>query len=241
MYGFDTDNPGAGPQAVTSALPCGLPYKYISQTFNGEIDSGTATTSFTRLFKTVVFEQWFNNYWQFDPVQMTYVKKTNLQTYPQFGAIPSSSTSGTASTNYDAVLSGGGTITQGSTDWGCKQPEQSCTPAVDRPRTLLLDGTPNVTNWTITGVVWGHGTLVVNGNLTWAAAGQFQYYGTVIVNGKVDNSQCLCSPAPNQIFGGLVSTQPYIIHDATVIYGGGNVTSVPVGTSAVDGKAWWER
>ncbi len=248
VYGFDTDDPtGTNPQAVTSALPCGLPYKYVQRTFNGEVDSAAAGTIFTRLFKVVVFEQWFNNYWHFDPVQMSYVKNSggttgNLTTYPQYGAIPPSTTpaSLTASTNYNSVLSGGGTVIQSSTDWGCKLPEESpCSP--DHATAVLLDGTPNVTNWTISGVVWGHGTLVVNGNLTWAAAGQFLYYGTVIVNGTVKNSLCACSPAPNQIYGGLVSTQPYVLHDATAIYGGTTATSVPVGTSVVDGKAWWER
>jgi len=243
VYGFDTDNPGTGALAVNSTLPCGLPYKMVSVPFNGEIDSGSAGTSYTRLFKQVAFEQWFNNYWQFDPGQMTYVKQPNLVSNPQYGAIPPSitSTTVTASTNFDGVLSGGGTVTQSSTDWGCKQPEMSCTPPVDRPVALLLDGTPNVTNWTISGVVSGHGTLVVNGNLTWATSGTFTYWGTIIVNGTVNNGLCSCSPAPNTVYGGLVSTQPYIIHDATQIYGGGNVSSIPTGPSIVDGKAWWER
>ncbi len=243
VYGFDTDNPGVGPQAVTSALPCGLPYKYVSVPIKGEIDTGDATKTFTRLVKEVVFEQWFANYWTFDPVKMTYVKNPSLVSYPQFGAIPPSTTpsSMTASTNYNAVLSGGGAVTQTSTDWGCKQPEMGCVPPFDRPVAILLDGTPGVTNWTISGVLNGHGTLVVNGNLAWASAGTFTYWGTIIVNGKVDNSMCLCAPAPNTIYGGLVSTQPYILNDATQIYGGGSVSSIPAGPSIVTGKAWWER
>ncbi len=243
VYGFDTDNPGVGPQAVTSALPCGLPYKYVSVPIQGEIDSPDMGKTYTRLVKEVVFEQWFSNYWTFDPVQMTYVKNPSLVSYPQFGAIPPSTNAAsmTASTNYNAVLSGGGAVTQTSTDWGCKQPEMGCAPPFDRPVALLLDGTPNVTNWTISGVVNGHGTLVVNGNLAWASAGTFTYWGTIIVNGKVDNSMCLCAPAPNTIYGGLVSTQPYILNDATQIYGGGSVSSIPAGPSIVTGKAWWER
>ncbi len=236
-YGHDDDDPdGLGPllpQAVTAKLPCGLPFKLVSESFLGE----DGLTMYTRLFKTVVFEQWFDNYWQFDNAQMTYVKNSNLTTYPQFSAVPPALDSSTVS-NFDVQLTGGGSITQGSADFGCKYPELACVPPVDRPVTVLLDGTPDVTNWSISGDLKGHGTMVVNGNLTWAFAGTFTYWGTIIVNGSIENGIGI---PPHQIFGGLVSTRPFIVHDATKIYGGGTVTSTPVGRSVVVGKAWWER
>jgi hypothetical protein len=226
-YGFDIDNPGVGPQAVTSALPCGLPYKYVSKTFKGE----DGVTNYTRLFKTIVTDQWLANYWQFDAQQMILVKKSNLVTYPQLGGVPLVDLSTiTPASSYDRVLTGGGTLTTG--DFGCKYPEMGCTPPVDRPISVLLNGG----NWTLGSGWQGHGTLVVNGNLTFS--GPITFWGTIIVSGNLETG--LGTP-PNTVYGGVVANTPWIVHDAMRAYAGGNVTSVPVGPSRVLGKAWWER
>ncbi len=229
VYGFDTDDPdGIGPlppQAVVAGkVPCGLPYKMVSRTFNDETG-----TSITRLTKMIVFEQWFENYWQFDESQMTYVRKTSLATYPQFGAVPPVIDPAAVTSNFDRVVSGGGAL---AGDFGCKYPEMACVPPVDRPISVLLTG-PGP--WTITGTIKGHGTLVVNGDLNWV--GDFEYWGTVIVNGTLN----IVDPLGGNIYGGVVSTMPLNVHAGVHVFGGSTVTSVPVGRSVVVGKAWWER
>ncbi len=223
QYGFDTD----GGLAVTAQLPCGLPYKYVQQTFTGE----DGVSQFTRLFKTVSVDQWFGNYWSFDSAQMAPVKNASLVSNPALGAVPLVDLSPiTTAGNYDRVLTGGGTLTSG--DFGCKYPEMSCSPPVDRPISVFLNGG----NWTLSSPWQGHGTLVVNGNLTFN--GPITYWGTIIVNGNLETG--LGTP-PNTVYGGVVVNTPWIVHDAMRAYGGGNVTSVPVGPSRVVGKAWWER
>jgi len=221
VYGFDTDNPGTGPLAVTASLPCGLPYKLISETFVG--DDGL---TYTRLFKTVVFEQWFNNYWQFDQTQMAYVRTSSLASYPQYGAIAPFPDVPTDPNYYDRVVTGGGVM---SGDLGCKYPETSCTPAVDRPINVLLTG-----NYTDGGTASGHGTMVINGNLTIDSGSGFTYYGTIVVNGTttINNSMT--------IYGGLI-TRNISVTGAFSTPGGGAATSSILGRSVVIGKSWWER
>ncbi len=226
-YGFDTDNPGTGPLAVTTALPCGLPYKYVSQTFTDETGG-----SQTRLFKTIVFEQSFTNYWTFDPAQMTFLKTPSLVTNPQFGAIPPAPIITTDPSNFDRFLTGGGTVTGDLGTCSLTTTTPPCTEATDRPISVLLNGG----TWTLNGPTFGHGTIVVNGNLI--INGDIQYYGTMIVNGTFDAGTA--GGGPRDIFGGVLTTQPPLaIHRSLHVTGGGIV--VPVGRSVVIGKAWWER
>ncbi len=230
VYGFDTDDPdGIGPlppQAVVAGkVPCGLPYKMVLRTFNDETG-----TSVTRLTKMIVFEQWFDNYWLFDEAQMTYVKKTSLVTYPQFGAVPPAIDPAAATSNFDRVVTGGGAL---SGDFGCKYPEMACVPPVDRPISVLLVG-PGP--WTINTAIQGHGTLVVNGDLNWTS-GSLDYWGTIIINGTLT----IVDPLAGTITGGIVSTNTLLIHRGVHVVAGTSVNSVPVGRSIVVGKAWWER
>lgn len=240
QYGFDVDNPGAGNQAVTAALPCGLPYKYMlapqgePTTFLGE----DGLTPYTRLFKFVAFDQWFNNYWTFDPVAMVYSKNTKLTTYPQFGAVPPPPDATTAS-NYDTILTGGGTLVQTQANFGCKYPEMACTPAVDQPVTVLLNCAPPPNppcNWTLSGTFSGHGTMVVyNGNISWT--GTLTWWGTIVdLYGSIQTGLGI----NNKIYGGLVATIPFVLHDATQAFSATTVAITPVGRSSVFGKAWWE-
>ncbi len=221
-YGFDTDNPGTGPLAVTVSLPCGLPYKYIARTFLGE----DGATSYTRLFKTVVFEQWFNNYWQFDETNMAYAKTTSLTNYPQFSAIAPYPDVPTDPSYYDRAVTGGGVI---SGDLGCKYPEMACTPAVDRPINVLLTGG----NYVDGGTSQGHGTIVVNGDLTFQSS-NFIYYGTLVVNGTVTITNSAT------IYGGLIA-RDIVVSGAFSAPGGGAATNGVLGRSVVIGKSWWER
>ncbi len=222
VYGFDTD----GGLAVTAKLPCGLPYKWVSIPFTDE----TGGVPVTRLFKTIVFEQWFTNYWTFDQAQMTYVKNSSLAANPQFAAIPPNPTTTTDPSNFDRVLTGGGPVTG---DLGCKYPEMACSPAVDRPISILLNGGA----WTLMGPTLGHGTIVVNGNL--AIGGSIQFWGTIIVNGTFDPTGPFITP--RDIFGGLLTTTTTAIHHSFHVTAGSAVPSVPTGPSVVVGKAWWER
>ena len=78
LYGFDTDPDlvAVGDlryQAMTNKHPCGLPYKYIPRTFNIDCtSSGPNATpgcsggqlTITRYFKTIIFEDWFETYYQ---------------------------------------------------------------------------------------------------------------------------------------------------------------------------------
>ncbi len=222
VYGFDTDNPGTGPQAVTASLPCGLPYKYYARTFLGE----DGTTSYTRLFKMVVFEQWFNNYWRFDETQMAYVRTTSLTSYPQFSAIAPYPDVPTDPSYYDRAVSGGGVITG---DLGCKQPEMGCSPAVDRPISVFLSGG----NYLDGGTAQGHGTIVINGDLT-IQSSNFIYYGTIVVNGTVTITNSAT------IYGGLIARN-IVVSGTFSTPGGGAATNIVLGRSVVSGRSWWER
>ncbi|MBI2247649.1 MAG: polymer-forming cytoskeletal protein [Armatimonadetes bacterium] len=256
-YGFDTDDPdGVGgsivPQAVIpGVMPCGLPYKWENFTFPDESGNNV-----TRLIKSVNFEQWFAVYWRFDESKLTYVKRNgsacsdayclnglvepNLVLYKQFGAVPPFPEIDTVNTNFDCKVSGGGTISSlplscsepsGTTsDLGCKYPEMSCSPAVDRPVITVFD----VGDWTINANLKGHGTIVVDGNLT--VNGDFEYWGTIIVNGT------LTLGAGNAtVHGGLVADSTLRISGNITVEGGGTITNVPTGRSIVTGRGWWER
>ncbi len=224
VYGFDTDDPGTGPLAVNAALPCGLPYKYIAQSFTDE----TGIVHSNVLFKTIVYEQWFSNYWQFDETQLTYVKTTNLTTFPQFGAVPPFPDISSYEANFDTLMTGGGIIS-GGTNLGCKYPEMSCVPAVDQPKLVVLTG-----NWQINGPQQGHGTLIVDGSLT--VDGQFTYWGTIIVNGTYTQGAGNAT-----IYGGLIAQSLLDLSGNLNVTGGGDVNNVPVGPLQVIGKAWWQR
>ncbi len=223
VYGFDTDDPGTGPLAVTASLPCGLPYKYISKTFIGE----DGATSYTRLFKTIVYEQWLNNYWQFNESQMTYVKTTSLTSYPKFSAIAPFPDVPTTPSSYDRVVTGGGTL---SGDLGCKYPEMSCTPAVDRPISVLMTGGSYSDGGS---TLQGHGTIVINGNFT--VDGTLTYYGTIIVNGTVTINGAAT------VYGGLLAAGTDLVGGSLTIPGGGAATNILLGRSAVIGRSWYER
>jgi hypothetical protein len=235
LYGFDRDdrtwqNNPIPPQAVTAKLPCGIPYKWVQQTFSQEHFTQPVVT---RWFKSIVFEQWFDNYWQFDQAQMSVVKKTGLTTYPEFGAVPPLPTA--TAENADTVREGGGSLSESSGfDWGCNTPEMSCSPAVDRPRLIHLKGSGS--SWNITGNVEGHGTIVVDGNL--AITGNFEYWGSIIVNGT---AEVTLGAGNVKIHGGIVAQTKVRLGGNTLVEGGTMVPNVLVGRAAVLGKAWWER
>jgi hypothetical protein len=238
-YGFDKDTSGGTDYAVSSSLPCGLPYRYDIATFTDESDA-----SVTRLFKKIVFEQWFEHYWQFceavgEPagctVALQYEKKSTLVSHPEFGMVPPFPDFSSVEGNYDRRVTCTGTCTVTSGDFGCKSPEMTCTPAEDRPIIVWLDG-DSTTQWNINANLQGHGTLVVDGNLR--INGTFEYWGSVIVNGTAENTLGGGNP---KIHGGLVAQNTLSLSGNIEVDGGSSYTSVPLGRSVVTGKAWWER
>jgi hypothetical protein len=267
IWGYDTDTPpSVQSQLVASSFPCGLPYEYISQ---GVTDpstgvappNGTCADGVTlgcRWFKTVIFEQWFQNYWRLDQVNLTPVKRGNgtgtqpcvdticlsgnvqpdLIAYPQFGAVPPFPDTSTVMSSYDCMLysAGGGTLNS-FPQTGTKPDGSACTMnnlgTSTNPGIFVLSCAAGGT-WTINGNLVGYGTLVTNCNTV--INGTVNYYGTIIVNGQLQ-----AGTGNVTVYGGLVAQSTLQLIGNITVNGGGVVTSVPTGTSNVFGKAWWER
>ncbi len=267
IFGLDTDTPPAAQsQLVAGLFPCGLPYEYISQTVtdpttgapptNGICADGISTGC--RWFKTIIFEQWFQNYWRFDQIQLTPVKRGNgsgtqtcvdaiclsgnvqpdLLAYPQFGAVPPFPDTSTVMSSYDCMLysAAGGTLNS-FPQTGTKPDGSPCTMTdlgtASNPGIFIL-GCASGGNWTINGNLVGYGTLVINCNTV--INGTVTYNGTIIVNGQLQ-----AGTGNVTVNGGLVALSTLQLIGNITVNGGGTVTSVPTGTSNVFGKAWWER
>ncbi|HVH31917.1 MAG TPA: polymer-forming cytoskeletal protein [bacterium] len=277
IWGYDTDTPtGVQSQLVPSSFPCGLPYEYISSPpppdppNTGALkDPSTGTyptngvcadgvTLGCRWFKTIIFEQWFQNYWRFDQIQLTPVKRGNgsgtqacvdgiclpgnvqpdLIAYPQFGAVPPFPDTSTVMSSYDCMLysASGGTLNS-FPQTGTKPDGSSCTMnnlgTASNPGIFVL-ACASGGSWTINGNITGYGTLVMNCNSV--VNGTFTYNGTIIVNGQLQ-----AGTGTVVVNGGLVAQSTLQLIGNITVNGGGTVTSVPTGTSNVFGKAWWER
>jgi hypothetical protein len=272
IYGYDTDTPPAAQsQLVAGLFPCGLPYEYISTVVTDPV-TGIAPTNGTcdptalppqpavgcRWFKTIIFEQWFQNYWRFDQIQLTPVKRGNgsgtqgcvdaiclsgnvqpdLLAYPQFGAVPPFPDTSTVMSSYDCMLysPAGGTLNS-FPQTGTKPNGSPCTMTdlgtASNPGIFVL-GCASGGSWTINGNLTGYGTLVMNCNTV--INGTVTYYGTIIVNGQLQ-----AGTGNVTVYGGLVALSTLQLIGNITVIGGGTVTSVPTGTSNVFGKAWWER
>jgi hypothetical protein len=276
IWGYDTDTPPAAQSQLVSGLyPCGLPYEYISQTVvdplstanppalvtNGTCDASAVPPQPAvgcRWFKTVIFEQWFQNYWRFDQIQLTPVKRGNgsgtqacvdaiclsgnvqpdLLAYPQFGAVPPFPDTSTVMSNYDCMLysPAGGTLNS-FPQTGTKPNGSPCTMTdlgtASNPGIFVM-GCASGGSWTINGNLVGYGTLVLNCNAV--INGTVTYNGTIIVNGQLQ-----AGTGNVTVNGGLVALSTLQLIGNITVNGGGTVTSVPTGTSNVFGKAWWER
>lgn len=257
VYGFDTDDPAGAtpPQAVNSRLRCGLPYKLDLQTYQAEDGSIR-----NRLFKTIVFEQWFANYWRFDEALMKLVKRDgspcagdpyclpdgnepNLLGNANYGAVPPFPDISSVENNFNCRMVGGGTINSlpvacveppgtPTSDLGCYAPVMDCggSPEVSRQVLMVLDAG----DYHINGTILGHGTMVVDGNLI--VNGNFEYWGTIIVKG-----QMTLGAGSAVIHGGLVADSTLNISGNIQVEGGGTVSSAPTGRSLIIGRGWWER
>jgi hypothetical protein len=274
IFGLDTDTPPAAQsQLVAGLFPCGLPYEWISSPRPGlpgaltDPNTGVAPTNGVctdgvtlgcRWFKTVIFEQWFQNYWRFDQIQLTPVKRGNgsgtqacvdaiclsgnvqpdLLAYPQFGAVPPFPDTSTVMSNYDCMLysAAGGTL-NGFPQTGTKPNNSPCTMTdlgtASNPGIFVL-GCASGGSWTINGNLTGYGTLVINCKTV--INGTVTYNGTIIVNGQLQ-----AGTGNVTVNGGLVALTTLQLIGNITVNGGGTVTSVPTGTSNVFGKAWWER
>ncbi len=276
LYGYDTDTPtGVQSQLVNSSFPCGLPYKYISQPVVDPTSTATPPALMTngacdptavppqpavgcRWFKTIIFDQWFQNYWRFDQIQLTAVKRGNgsgtqacidaiclsgnvqpdLIAYPQFGAVPPFPDTSSIMNNYDCLLysATGGTLN--SFPQTCTKPDGTTTTinnmgTASSPMIFVLSCASGG-SWTINGNITGYGTLVMNCNSV--VNGTFTYNGTIIVNGQLQ-----AGTGTVTVNGGLVAQSTLQLIGNITVNGGGTVTSVPTSTSNVFGKAWWER
>ncbi len=273
QFGYDKDTPiSVQSQLVPALFPCGLPYEYISQVVKDEggvvLPDGTCDASAVpaqplvgcRWFKTIIFDQWFQNYWRFDQIQLTPVKRGNpngsgnqpcvdaiclsgnvqpdLILYPQFGAVPPFPDTSTVMSNYDCMLYGaaGGTLNS-FPQTGTKPNGSPCTMTdlgtASNPGIFVL-GCATGGSWTINGNLTGYGTLVMNCNTV--INGTVTYNGTIIVNGQLQ-----AGTGNVTVNGGLVALSTLQLIGNITVNGGGTVTSVPTGTSNVFGKAWWER
>jgi len=280
QYGYDQDDPdGAGPlasQLDPDLFPCGLPYEWVPMDFPDLTDENQnilpgGDVAGRRWFKTIVFEQWFQNYWWFDQSQMMMVKRAggacvdpicvnvntadaspsvqpNLALYPQFGAVPPFPDMRSITNNYECSKTGSGVLNSLPTP--CTKPDGSATTSdlgCKYPE-MACGADRSVIfelngDWTINGNISGHGTLVVSGSLV--VNGTFTYYGTIIVN-------CSDPPTPNcglvqagtgnvNVYGGLIAQTTLRLIGNISVNGGTTVSNVPTGNSLVFGKAWWER
>jgi hypothetical protein len=251
LYGFDRDdrdwqgNPITPAQAVTGQLPCGLPYKWVAESYGWEKSDPPPTV--TRWFKTIVFDQWFANYWTVD-TEGRPVKNDKLKSHLEFGAIPGFPPIDTSI--FDEKRTGGGQLNEDSgLDWGCKYaemwnngyppgdypPEWCVGYAQDHPIRLVLSGG----NWEINGNVKGHGLMLVTEAVNFNIVSNFRYWGTIIVDG----TQPVMLGSGNVTIhgGGLITRQKVTIGANTVIYAGEGVPGAPTGLSFIVARAWWER
>lgn len=272
IYGFDTDDPdgasGAPSQIASTISPCGLPYKWEPASVpnaappDGDVPPAVAPyPPAERWFKHIVFEQWFANYWRFDELQMTILKRDgspcsdavclpsdvepNLVSYPLLGAVPPTPEPLVMEEgSYDRKIvgsAGDNYVTGASADFGCKWTEMAgnanCLIAptnTNRPVAVFLEAPPGA-SWHIQGNLQGHGTLVIDGNAI--VEGTFEYWGTVIVNGKFITA----GAGTSRIHGGLVTQDNMQLTGTFDVFGGVVVGSPPIGRSTVLGRAWWER
>ncbi len=220
LYSFDKQTRSGVDLAVSPATPCGLPYKLVSLSFKA--DDGI--TTYTRLIKTFVFEQWFKNYWQFNEAPMAFEKKNTLVSNPDVAAIPPFPAVTMASSNYDIQMTGGGSVTPPpGKDFG----------TATQPVTVWMDSS----TWTITQGRTGYGTMVIDGNLNLNALGAvFEYWGTIVVKGTLT-----AQSGQLVVHGGLIARNLVVVNGNFTQYGGGSAGNLPVGPSVIVGKAWWER
>ena|SRR3989475_2569991 len=269
QYGFDLDTPAGKPsQLDPDTFPCGLPFKYISEVVYDEngapLVDGTCASPpggvGCRWFKTVVFEEWYQNYWVFDVNQMTAVKRgggpcvdgycvkanvgdpsptvqPNLLAYPEFGAVPPFPDMTSITNNYDCKYYSATGASFNSLPLSCTRPDGSTT-------TSDLGTAGNTKIWVMTcdaggqyhinGNISGYGTLVINCDLV--VNGTFTYYGTIIVNGTLQ-----AGTGNVTVNGGLVAQDTLRLIGNITVVGGGTIADVPTGNSLVIGRAWWEH
>ncbi len=226
-FGFDRDVVAGGSQ-VSSKFPCGLPFRWIERTVADEQSGPGFPVPYRRLFKTIVFEQWRDNYWVFDEAALTLVKTKALQDNPQFGAIPPFPDY-ISGTKFDNVVAASQVT---PSVLGCHQapPSSVCASGKDEPVATLING-----NWSVTNTR-GQGTLVVNGDMTISSSTTFDFWGTIIVMGKLDPN----IPGQLIVHGNLIARDLIVVNGSFKVYGTDAYVTAPVGSSTVFPKAWWE-
>ncbi len=233
-YGFTKDDRTFDNKAIPAQIdlkkfPCGLPYKYVQ---HDVVDETTQiSTRQTLFFKTIVFEQWLDSYWEFKETSLSLVKKPSLKQYPEMGAIPPYPDTYLTQKNFDVTLK---PADVGPANIGCHVPEMTCASGKSELVAAWVDG-----NWVVNkpGGLRGHGMLLVDGDLTIDNLGaSFAYWGVIIVRGKlrVNTGQMI-------IHGGLIAQDVVTVNGNFTIDGGGGIATTTVGTTTVTVKAWYER
>ncbi|OFV84921.1 MAG: hypothetical protein A2W26_00865 [Acidobacteria bacterium RBG_16_64_8] len=284
-FGFDADDPdGAGPvpeQAVEpdpfvpagpagssplppKAFPCGLPFRWIAETFDSE-DQDTPPDT-TRYFKTVVWEHYFRYlYYRFDPPTEKWVprsgasctqgqidrpclagtdKEPDLAAYRQFGAIAPFVPFDQLEQNYNLRLVGGGTINNGDPiDLGlCNQGADgdiaTCDGTGSYQRITVFDCEPSGScTYTLNGGgggFHGNGLLLVDGDLN--VNGTVNWWGTIVVNGSLT-----LGSGNVRVYGGVVANSTAYLTGNIEVHAGGDVGNPITGGATVAPRSWWER
>jgi hypothetical protein len=192
-------------------------------------------------FKTILFEAWFDQYWDYNESELNWEKDADLVANPHYGAVPPFPPFAAIEQNFDERRSGGGTINAADgIDFGqCVEGSDgianNCDSPDSRPRIVLLDCVPSGScTYTVNGNLNGHGLLLVDGNVVFN--GTFDFWGTIIVNGNAT-----VGSGNVTVYGGLVARSAAFITGNITINAGGMVANVIVGPATVTRRSWWER
>ncbi len=260
-------------QLDPDSFPCGLPYKWVPMDYPVLVQEDGTTplpggdVAGRRWFKTIVFEQWLQNYWWFDESQLTFTKRGNGQgtqacvdnicvkavatdpsptvqpdliQYPQFGAVPPFPDFSTFTSNYDCKISGGGVLN--TLPVPCTKPDGSAS------TTDLGCQNPPMTGCTTNSkVIELDGNWTINGTIgghgtlivngDLVVNGTFNYWGTIVVNGTLQ-----AGTGNVNVYGGLVAHDTLKLIGNITVQGGTTVGGTPPsGAANVIGKAWWQR
>ena len=192
-------------------------------------------------FKTIRFDPWFAQYWQYNEAELNWEKKAALVANPLYGAIPPFPPFNALEQNFDTRRDGGGTINDSDgIDWGeCIEGSDgianNCDSPDSRPQIVLLDCVPSGScDYTVNGNITGHGLLLIDGDVVFN--GTLNYLGTIMVNGNAT-----VGSGNVTVYGGLVARSAAFITGNITINAGGMVANIITGPATVTRRSWWER
>jgi hypothetical protein len=234
LYGCDTDL---------------RPYTWVREAFDSDDDPDSNPDKFV-WFKTIEYEDWFNDYWVFcqgqagDPAEctaadvLTWVKNAQLQANPMLGAVPPFPNFDALDDNYHQRVTGGGTLTGADPiSWGtCVEGSDgivnNCDGAASDPRILLLTGG----DYRINANIQAHGTILVGPNADLEVNGTFTCWCVLVIDGNLTLGNGTVT-----IYGGLVAKNTAELSGNITVYAGSSVSNIPVGLADVNAITWWQR